>query len=130
MRPGYGIVGQMHAGQDVRFSVARCEEARKFCNKIWQAVAGFALRTFPELQSAEPSAAAAARQLDACRPWIMDALAQTIARVNQRGPKTSTSPNGRNRSTRFFGISCATSTSSSPRTRRRAERRSSTARSP
>src|SRR4029077_7647120 len=47
----FGIVAQMHAGQDVRFAVARCDEARKFCNKLWQAVR-FALQTYPELGTA------------------------------------------------------------------------------
>jgi len=46
----FGIAGQMHEGQDVRFSVAKCDEARKFCNKMWQA-ARFALQTFPELEA-------------------------------------------------------------------------------
>jgi len=77
----FGIVGQMHEGQDVRFSVAKCDEARKFCNKIWQA-ARFALQAFPELKS--PSST---RELPDSTTWtladrwIMHELAQTAAGV-------------------------------------------------
>ncbi|MBV8366658.1 MAG: valine--tRNA ligase, partial [Candidatus Eremiobacteraeota bacterium] len=72
----FAIVSQMHGGQDVRFSIARCDDARKFCNKIWQAVrlaidiAGVAHLVVPD----ETSWTLADR-------WIMDALAQTAARV-------------------------------------------------
>jgi len=48
----FGIFLQMHAGQDVRFAVGRCDDARKFCNKLWQAVR-FAMQTFPELAAPE-----------------------------------------------------------------------------
>jgi valyl-tRNA synthetase len=49
----FGTFSQMHAGQDVRFAIARCDDARKFCNKLWQAVR-FALQTFPELGAPQP----------------------------------------------------------------------------
>ncbi|MDQ6780924.1 MAG: valine--tRNA ligase, partial [Candidatus Eremiobacteraeota bacterium] len=78
----YGIVSQMHQDQSVRFSVARCDEARKFCNKIWQAVGGFALRTFPQLQQREPLPLPDPAQWTLADRWIMDALAQAIERVN------------------------------------------------
>ncbi|HEV2037525.1 MAG TPA: class I tRNA ligase family protein, partial [Candidatus Eremiobacteraceae bacterium] len=88
----FGIVSQMHEGQDVRFSVARCEDARKFGNKIWQSVR-FALQTFPELQGAasadqgKPSPEAsfplpAHDQWALADRWIMNALARTIQRVD------------------------------------------------
>jgi valyl-tRNA synthetase len=79
----YGIVGQMHAGQDVRFSVSRCDDARKFGNKIWQAVR-FALQTFPELESAAADALPLppVEQWTLSDRWIMDALARTIQRVD------------------------------------------------
>ena len=83
----YAIVSQMHEGQDVRFSVGRCEEARKFCNKIWQAVAGFALPAFPELQAPEPLPLPPAETWTLADQWIMDALAQTIERVNRAAEK-------------------------------------------
>ncbi|MBC5806252.1 MAG: valine--tRNA ligase [Candidatus Eremiobacter antarcticus] len=80
----FAIVGQMHEGQDVRFSVARCEDARRFCNKLWQAVGGFALRTFPELaQAREPLELPAPSRWTLADRWIMDALEQTIAAVDQ-----------------------------------------------
>lgn len=52
----FGTFSQMHAGQDVRYAVARCDDAKRFCNKLWQAVR-FALQTFPELgaQQSEPA---------------------------------------------------------------------------
>ncbi len=80
----YGIVSQMHAGQDVRFSVARCDDARKFGNKIWQAVR-FAQQTFPELASAQAGETLAlppAEQWTLADRWIMDALARTIRGVD------------------------------------------------
>jgi len=79
----YGVVSQMHEGQDVRFSIARCEDARKFCNKIWQAVGGFALRTYPELQASDPLTLPAVETWTLADQWIMDALAQTLERVNR-----------------------------------------------
>ena len=90
----YAVVSQMHEGQDVRFSIARCDDARKFGNKIWQAVR-FALQTFPQLQ--QPADASADHALHQEPPppalppleqwtladrWVMDALAQTIERVD------------------------------------------------
>lgn len=77
----FGIVGQMHAGQDVRFSVDRCEDARKFGNKIWQATR-FALITFPELGEERGIEEAS---LDLADRWILDALAQAVARVEKAG---------------------------------------------
>jgi valyl-tRNA synthetase len=82
----FAVVSQMHAGQDVRFSVARCDDARKFGNKIWQAVR-FALQTFPELQ--QPTAAATStlplppvERWTLADRWLMDALTHTIERVD------------------------------------------------
>jgi valyl-tRNA synthetase len=82
----YGVVSQMHAGQDVRFSVARCDDARKFGNKIWQAVR-FALQTFPELQQTVPGATSAlplppVERWTLADRWLMDALMRTIERVD------------------------------------------------
>ena len=84
----FGIVGQMHAGQDVRFSIERCEDARKFGNKIWQATR-FALTTFPEISDAQgrlagrPLQLPAETELDLADRWILDALVQTIARIER-----------------------------------------------
>ena len=77
----FGIVSQMHAGQDVRFSTAKCDDARKFCNKIWQAVR-FALSTFPELEGAgSPPACPDGVSLTLADRYILDALAQTVHKV-------------------------------------------------
>jgi valyl-tRNA synthetase len=77
----FGIVGQMHAGQDVRFAVSKCDEARKFCNKIWQAVR-FALTTFPELADGKPPAACAdGAALTLADRWILDAFAIAVGEV-------------------------------------------------
>jgi valyl-tRNA synthetase len=79
----FGIVSQMHAGQDVRFSVAKCDEARKFCNKLWQAVR-FALMTFPELADEQsPLPLAGGTALTLADRYILDALAQTVNRVTE-----------------------------------------------
>jgi len=79
----FGIVSQMHEAQDVRFSISRCDDARKFCNKIWQAVGGFALRAFPELASARtPLPLPPVERWTLADRWIMDALAQTIVRID------------------------------------------------
>jgi len=79
----FGIVSQMHAGQDVRFSIARCDDARKFGNKIWQAVR-FALQTFPELQeSRAPLTMPPADQWTLADRWIIDALALAIENVDK-----------------------------------------------
>ncbi|MBV8164673.1 MAG: valine--tRNA ligase [Candidatus Eremiobacteraeota bacterium] len=77
----YGVVSQMHAGQDVRFSVARCDDARKFGNKLWQAVR-FALQTFPELQQAAAMPVPPVERWTLADRWIMDALADAIERVD------------------------------------------------
>ena len=57
----------MHAGQDVRYSIARCDDAKRFCNKLWQAVR-FALTTFPELESAQHDSHSRSPEIYACRP--------------------------------------------------------------
>lgn len=72
----YGIVAQMHGSQDVRFAVSKCDAARKFCNKIWQAVR-FALDL--DLSPDAPIPNAKAWTLP--DRWIMDELATTIRRV-------------------------------------------------
>ncbi len=80
----YGIVSQMHAGQDVRFSITRCDDARKFGNKIWQAVR-FALEKFPELESTgadQTLPLPPVEEWTLSDRWIMDALARTIQRVD------------------------------------------------
>ncbi|HYK53578.1 MAG TPA: valine--tRNA ligase [Candidatus Eremiobacteraceae bacterium] len=77
----FGIVNQMHAGQDVRFAVGRCDDARKFCNKLWQAVR-FALTTFPELGEAREPLTCPDVQLTLADRYILDALAQTVQRVD------------------------------------------------
>lgn len=77
----FGIVSQMHAGQDVRFAVGRCDDARKFCNKLWQAVR-FALTTFPELGRAKEPLACPDVQLTLADRYILDALARTVQRVD------------------------------------------------
>ena len=77
----FGVVGQLHAGQDVRFSTARCDDARKFCNKLWQAVR-FALTTFPELaERRTPLGGMSDMQLDLADRYILDAMAQAVIRV-------------------------------------------------
>ncbi len=83
------IVSQMHEGQDVRFSKDRCDEARKFGNKIWQAMR-FALGTFPELGEAvgttgpkAPLLQMSDGELTLADRWILDALARTVQRVER-----------------------------------------------
>jgi valyl-tRNA synthetase len=82
----FAIVGQMHEGQDVRFSVDRCDEARKFGNKIWQATR-FALIKFPELGAGQDHSNVVQQlreeELTLADRWILDALAQTVERVER-----------------------------------------------
>lgn len=79
----FATVGQMHENQDIRFSIARCDEARKFCNKIWQAVR-FALSTFPELASgaAPVSPLPDTNSLSLADRWLLHRLAKTIDDVS------------------------------------------------
>jgi valyl-tRNA synthetase len=77
----FGIFSQMHAGQDVRFAIARCDEARKFCNKLWQAVR-FALQTFPELAQTQPELALPQQtELTLVDRAMLHALSETTERV-------------------------------------------------
>jgi valyl-tRNA synthetase len=77
----FGTVGQMHAGQDVRYSIARCDDARKFCNKLWQAVR-FALSTFPQLASpATMPRLPASKDLTLADRYVLDGLARTARAV-------------------------------------------------
>ena len=89
----FGVVGQMHGTQDVRFAIGKCEEARKFGNKIWQA-ARFAIdlakggQPQPNHAGAGPTALTALALPDETTwtlpdRWILDALAQTISRVTR-----------------------------------------------
>src|SRR5215469_14703838 len=73
----FAIVSQMHGSQDVRFSVARCDDARKFCNKIWQAVR-FAIDLSGGAQLVVPDETA----WTLADRWIMDALGLAAARVS------------------------------------------------
>ncbi len=77
----FAIVSQMHEGQDVRFSIARCDDARKFGNKIWQAVR-FALQTFPQLQASRAQPLPPESAWTLADRWVMDALAQTVQLVD------------------------------------------------
>jgi len=84
----FGSVGQMHGTQDVRFAVGRCDEARKFGNKIWQA-ARFAI----DLQKSAGGLSTPGGLVALSLPdetawtlpdrWIMDALALTVTRVTR-----------------------------------------------
>jgi valyl-tRNA synthetase len=84
----FGSVGQMHGTQDVRFAVGRCDEARKFGNKMWQA-ARFAI----DLQKNTGGLSTPDGLVPAPLPdetawtlpdrWIMDALAVTVTRVTR-----------------------------------------------
>ena len=79
----FGIVSQMHAGQDVRFALAKCDDARRFCNKIWQSVR-FALQTFPQLsESRQPLAIPDPADWTLADRYIMDALSGTIDKVTR-----------------------------------------------
>ena len=101
----FGVVTQLHGSQDVRFAESRCEEARKFGNKIWQAVR-FAIelgRTDPSTEAGRINSTAPQRtpsvQMNLTEPtapalpdetswtlpdrWILDALSQTAARVTR-----------------------------------------------
>jgi valyl-tRNA synthetase len=82
----FAIVSQMHEGQDVRFSITRCDDARKFGNKIWQAVR-FALQTFPQLEQAGPQGLPSPSQWTLADRWIMDGLARTVQRVDAAAAK-------------------------------------------
>jgi valyl-tRNA synthetase len=74
----FGIVNQMHGTQDVRFAIGKCEEARKFCNKLWQATR-FAL----DLTLGDGAALPDAKAWTLPDRWIMDALALTVEQVTQ-----------------------------------------------
>ncbi|MDQ2817206.1 MAG: valine--tRNA ligase [Candidatus Eremiobacteraeota bacterium] len=79
----FGIVSQLHGSQDVRFATAKCDDARKFCNKLWQATR-FALQSFPELgASAGPLALPPEAVWTLPDRYIMDRLAAAIGDVNQ-----------------------------------------------
>jgi valyl-tRNA synthetase len=78
----FGVVSQMHEGQDVRFSIERCDDARKFGNKIWQATR-FALVTFPELAAQDAPADPKDADLTLADRWILDALAHAVERVDR-----------------------------------------------
>ncbi|MBV8282540.1 MAG: valine--tRNA ligase [Candidatus Eremiobacteraeota bacterium] len=83
----FGIVSQMRGGQDVRFSVAKCDDARKFCNKLWQAVRFAVDLGLPEPPALDLDPKSVYLPLPDETSWtlpdrwIMDALARTIARV-------------------------------------------------
>ncbi|MBW2276725.1 MAG: valine--tRNA ligase [Deltaproteobacteria bacterium] len=64
--------------QDIRFSVDRVEGYRKFCNKIWQAVLGFAMPHLEELAPVDgvPEPATLADR------WILARLAQVAEEVD------------------------------------------------
>ncbi len=77
----FGIVSHMHAAQDVRFSVAKCDDARKFCNKLWQAVR-FALQRFPELAAGtDVLPLPPADALTLADRAVLDQLARTVEKV-------------------------------------------------
>ena len=87
----FGILAQMHGAQDVRFAVSKCDDARKFNNKIWQA-ARFAIALAGDARPCSPALlSAGAGTTHAGLPdetswslpdrWIMDALAQTAEHV-------------------------------------------------
>ena len=87
----FGIVSQMHGAQDVRFAISKCDDARKFCNKIWQAVR-FAIALAGETGNAADgrinSTATSPGLPDETSwtlpdRWIMDAVAQTAQRVSR-----------------------------------------------
>ncbi|HLJ83414.1 MAG TPA: valine--tRNA ligase [Candidatus Eremiobacteraceae bacterium] len=79
----FGIVSHMHSAQDVRFSVAKCDDARRFCNKLWQAVR-FALQRFPELGADQPVLALPAKEaLTLADRAVLDGLANVTARVTE-----------------------------------------------
>jgi len=63
--------------QDIRFSVDRVAGYRKFCNKIWQAVLGFAM---PHLEGLTPTAGVPEPATLADR-WILARLAQVAEEV-------------------------------------------------
>jgi valyl-tRNA synthetase len=65
--------------QDIRFSVDRVEGYRRFCNKIWQAVAGFAL---PHLEGLAVDGSVPAPATLADR-WILARLSEVAAEVNR-----------------------------------------------
>ncbi len=77
----FGVVGQMHGTQDVRFAIGKCDDARKFCNKIWQAVRFAIDLADGRLNSTAPLPAVDEWTLP--DRWIMDALALTARRVTQ-----------------------------------------------
>jgi len=65
--------------QDIRFSVERVESSRKFCNKIWQAVLGFAMPHLADMtltnDALEPSTLA--------DRWILARLSQVTDDVTE-----------------------------------------------
>jgi len=65
--------------QDIRFSVDRVEGYRKFCNKIWQAVLGFAM---PHLEGIVPAAGVPTPSTLADR-WILSRLAEVADEVGK-----------------------------------------------
>ncbi|MCP4601429.1 MAG: valine--tRNA ligase [Proteobacteria bacterium] len=65
--------------QDIRFSVDRVESYRRFSNKIWQAVLGFAMPHLEglEMKSGVPEPATLADR------WILTRLAEVVKEVNE-----------------------------------------------
>ncbi|MBC5824395.1 MAG: valine--tRNA ligase [Candidatus Eremiobacteraeota bacterium] len=78
----FGIVNQLHGAQDVRFAVSKCDDARKFCNKLWQATR-FALQAFPELDgSPAPLPLPPLEQWTLPDRYLMDRLRSTVLQVD------------------------------------------------
>jgi len=75
----YTLAAYTGQDQDIRFSVERVENNRKFCNKIWQATLGFAM---PNLEGMVPLAGVPEPGTLADR-WILSRLAQVADEVNQ-----------------------------------------------
>ncbi|MBC5826320.1 MAG: class I tRNA ligase family protein, partial [Candidatus Eremiobacteraeota bacterium] len=67
---------------DVRFAVSKCDDARKFCNKLWQATR-FALQAFPELDgSPAPLPLPPLEQWTLPDRYLMDRLRSTVLQVD------------------------------------------------
>ena len=75
----YTLMSQTGANQDLRYSEKKTEEARNFCNKIWNATR-FVLMNLDPAGSHEPGAGSPAN-LDDTDKWLLSRLKATEAQV-------------------------------------------------
>ena len=77
----FGLIQQVGMGQDIRFSEARVEVIRNFCNKIWN-IARFVLLAIEDATFNVQHSTLDAQRLKAEDQWILSRLQKTIEAVN------------------------------------------------